>query len=239
VEEPVHLVDIGYDIYMGKYEITQGQWVAVMQDYPDASSERGLGNNYPVYSLCWGECQDFITALNQLGEGIFRLPSEAEWEYACRAGTTTRFYFGDSICSPTGCDSCDLDDYAWWCANSEGSTHPVGEKLPNAFGLFDMHGNVLEWLQDYWHNNYIGAPTDGSVWNSPSLEYPNYRMLRGGAFRPVIPDADAWACRSAVRYGALPCAGSISGDPQLTFGFRVVLDPDSIPTGVEGYEAYR
>jgi len=234
VEEPVHQVDIEYDFYMGKYEITQGQWVAVMQSWPHTSGEHGLGVDYPVYTVNWNHCQSFITALNQQVYGTFRLPSEAEWEYCCRAGTMTRFYFGDSICSPTDCSTCDLDNYAWWCGNSGGTTHPVGEKPPNAFGLFDMHGNVHEWCQDYWHDNYTGAPSDGRAWEWPTSAY---RILRGGGFQSPVPDADAWVLRSASRGGASPSYWNIIAF--FPFGFRVVLDPESLPSAVEDFEVYR
>jgi formylglycine-generating enzyme required for sulfatase activity len=175
-EQPVHTVNIGYDFYLGKYEITQGQWLAVMGSEP--ASGYGDGNDYPVYNVSWNDCQAFITALNALGQGTFRMPSEAEWEYACRAGTTTRFSFGDSTCNPNDSTPCDLSYYAWWGGNnSPNGTKVVGQKLPNAFGLYDMHGNVTEWCQDWWHGDYAGAPNDGSAWEAGG---GTYRVFRGG-----------------------------------------------------------
>jgi len=154
-EQPVHEVTISKDFYMGQTEITQAQWLAVMGTNP--AQYYGVGDNYPVYYVSWDDCQNFITALNQLGQGTFRLPSEAEWEYACRAGTTTRFYFGDSDGCGTLCEDCaagvlpgNRTDYMWYCGNngSYGSvdygSKEVGLLEPNGFGLYDMHGNVFE-----------------------------------------------------------------------------------------------
>ena len=119
-----------------------------------------------------------------------RLPSESEWEYACRAGTTTAYSFGD--------DESLLGDYAWYLDNAgkagERYAHPVGQKLPNAWGLYDMHGNVWEWCEDPWHDNYDGAPTDGSVW--PTGGRSRDRVLRGGSW-----GGNARHCRSAPRNG--------------------------------------
>jgi len=171
-EQPVHTVNIGYDFYMGKYEVTEAQWYALMGPNPSSS-------DYPVTDISWDNCQWFIGQLNALGQGAFRLPSEAEWEYACRAETTTRFSFGDSNCSPSICSAYDLAEYGWYCGNNSPSDRkPVGWLLPNDFGLYDMHGNVLEWCQDHWHESYSGnPPTDGSAWESPTS---SERVLRGG-----------------------------------------------------------
>ncbi|KOR27197.1 hypothetical protein TI04_13775, partial [Achromatium sp. WMS2] len=108
---------------------------------------------------------------------------EAEWEYACRAGGKGEYCFGDNVAM--------LKDYAWYDANSGDQTHPVGEKLPNAWGLYDVHGNVWEWCQDRWHDNYNGAPTDGSAWESG---YSSYRLLRGGSWNNGDDN-----CRTACR----------------------------------------
>ena len=119
----------------------------------------------------------------------YRLPSEAEWEYACRAGSETEFCFGD--------DAKRLGEFAWYSENSESKTHPVGEKKPNAWGLYDMHGNVWEWVEDDWHDSYEGAPDDGSAW----IDKPrgSDRVVRGGSWGDV-----ARYCRSAVRSGYAP-----------------------------------
>jgi formylglycine-generating enzyme required for sulfatase activity len=206
-EQPVHTVDIGYDFYIGKYEVTQAQWHALIERTPP--SDYGVGDDYPVYNVSWNDCQSFITALNSLKKGTFRLPSEAEWEYACRSGSTTRFCFGDSTCSPSGCTSCELDAYARWCGNNDPyGSKPVGGKLPNAWGLYDMHGNVWEWCQDWWHDGYTGAPSDGSAWESPD---DIYRVLRGGSWGDP-----PWYCRSANRYWDIPTYRFINN------GFRLV-----------------
>jgi len=227
-EQPVHPVTIGYDFYMGKTEITQAQWLAVMQSWPsdkynpNTYSEDGLGDNYPAYFISWNDCQNFITALNQLGQGTFRLPSEAEWEYACRAGTTTRFYFGDSDDCWFECDDCaagvspgNRTDYMWYCGNnSPEGTKPVGQLIPNDFGLYDMHGNVAEFCEDDWHDTYGGnAPEDGSPWVESPRAY--YRVARGGSWY-----FHARYCRSASRHNPSSDYRSSS------FGFRLVREVD-------------
>jgi len=215
-EQPAHTVKIGYDFYVGKHEITQGQWLAVMGSEP--ASGYGDGNDYPVYYVSWNDCQAFVAALNALGQGTFRMPSEAEWEYACRAGTTTRFSFGDSNCAPTGCTSCDLSNYAWWCGNNGASGTPeygtkvVGQKLPNGFGLYDMHGNVWEWCQDWWHEGYTGAPADGSAWEAGG---GTHRVIRGGSWIQY----NARLCRSSGRGRNTPTSA------HLNLGFRVARTP--------------
>jgi formylglycine-generating enzyme required for sulfatase activity len=168
----------------------------------------GLGNNYPAYHVSWDDARNFIAALNthitNTGQGTaaFRLPTEAEWEYACRAGTTTRFYFGDSLgCSAVDCSDCaagvlsgNRSDYMWYCGNyAPNGCKPVGGKLPNAFGLYDMSGNLWEWCEDDWHSDYTGAPTDGSAWVY-SPRGTGGRVFRGGCW-----DNDAKYCRSAIR----------------------------------------
>jgi formylglycine-generating enzyme required for sulfatase activity len=148
------------------------------------------GDDLPVEQVSWNEVQDFIRKLNEKeGTDKYRLPSEAEWEYACRAGTTTRYSFGDSESK--------LGDYAWYRENSGGKmTHPVGKKKPNPWGLYDMDGNVWEWTQDTWYRDYDGAPTDGSAWESA---YFPLRVRRGGSW-----DSIAGSCRSASRGNNVP-----------------------------------
>ncbi len=223
-EQPVHEVTIGYDFYMGKFEVTQAQWLAVMGSWPQydpANYSYGHGDDYPAYFISWDDCQNFVTELNKLGQGTFRLPSEAEWEYACRAGTTTRFYFGDSDGCGILCKDCaagvlpgNRSDYMWYCGNNGSSgtpqygSKPVGGKLPNDFGLYDTHGNVWEWCQDYWHEGYTGAPADGRAWESPTS---SYRVLRGGYWSSY-----AQYCRSALRGRFDPDLGDYS------VGLRIV-----------------
>jgi len=222
-EGPVHQVTIAYDFYMGETEVTQGQWEAVMGSRP--AQDYGEGNDYPVYNVSWDDCQAFLVALNALGQGSFRLPSEAEWEYASRAGSTTRFYFGDSLGCADGCENCDAakgpviivekrSDFMWYCGSSEISTHPVRQLFPNTFGLYDMSGNVFEWCQDFYRSDYdfAGIPIDGSAWESGGGD--GTRVIRGGGW-----SYDARFCRSADRGDILPDFrfGSI--------GFRLARTP--------------
>ncbi len=192
-EDPRHEVTIGYDFWMGKYTVTKRQWTAVMRTNPWAGQIWVLDDpDSPAVYVSWNDAQDFIAALNAhivtTGQGVgnVRLPSEAEWEYACRAGTTTRFYWGDDP------DYTQLNDYAWHRGNREGTyAHVVGQKLPNAWGFYDMSGNVWEWCEDNWHGNYNGAPADGSAWvDSPRGSNPLFRG--GGWSTPSL-------CRSAYR----------------------------------------
>jgi len=217
-EGPVHTVTINYDFYLGKYEVTQEQWLAVMGVWPGTapSSADGIGDIYPAYNISWNDAQAFIAALNThimttgQGPATVRLPSEAEWEYACRAGTQTRFYFGDSLSVDDACsDDGVRSQYMWYCGNnSPKGSKPVGEKLPNAFGLHDMSGNVYEWCEDDWHGSYSGAPSNGSAW----LDTPRgaYRVERGGFWQH-----NAQYCRSALRFSLSP--NNRSG----IFGFRL------------------
>jgi len=198
-EGPVHQVTIDYDFYMGETEVTQAQWAAVMGSCP--AQDFGEGNDYPVYNVSWDDCQAFLTALNAVGQGTFRLPSEAEWEYACRAGTTTRFYFGDSLGCVDNCEDYETakglivvayrSDFIWYCPNSGDSTHPVRQRLPNEFGLYDMMGNVWECCQDFAHSDYTEAPNEGSARKSAG---GTDRVIHGGGLFSVARD-----CRSAIR----------------------------------------
>nr|WP_242492664.1 formylglycine-generating enzyme family protein [Methanolobus psychrotolerans] len=196
-ERPVHEVTIGKAYYLGKYEVTQEQWVEIMGNNPS----RFKGDNNPVEQVSWNDVQEFVKKLNaKEGTDKYRLPSEAEWEYAARAGTTTRYSFGDSESK--------LGDYAWYGGNSGDKTHPVGQKKPNPWGLYDMHGNVWEWCQDRWHDSYENAPTDGSAWEDGSS---SGRVRRGGSWV-----SDARYCRSASRNGSNPDCSSDS------IGFRLL-----------------
>jgi formylglycine-generating enzyme required for sulfatase activity len=180
VEGPVHTVTIEKAYYLSKYEVTQAQWKEVMGSNPSDFE----GDDRPVENVSWNDVAEFIKKLNQMeGTDKYRLPSEAEWEYACRAGTTTRYSFGDNESL--------LGDYAWYYGNLDRKTHPVGNKKPNNWGLYDMHGNVWEWVQDRWHNNYNVVLKNGSAWESNS---GSTRVFRGGGWF-----SDARSCRSAVR----------------------------------------
>jgi len=138
-EKPAHQVTISEPFYMGKYEVTQAQWKAVMGENPS----RFKGDDHPVENVSWEDVQQFIQKLNaKEGKEACRLPTEAEWEYAARAGTTTIYSFGNNASQ--------LGNYAWYDENSGNTTHPVGDKPPNPWGLYDMHGNVWEWVQDWY-----------------------------------------------------------------------------------------
>jgi len=198
-EKPVHRVNVPA-FALGKYEVTQGQWKAVMGNNP--SKFTSCGDNCPVESVSWNDVQQFIQRLNQQTGLNFRLPTEAEWEYAARAGSSTKYSWGDNIGrNNANCDGCG----SRW---DDKSTAPVGSFAPNAFGLYDMHGNVREWVQDVSHANYNGAPTDGSAWMSGGDS--SRRVLRGGSWL-YSPDE----LRSANRLGDTP------DNRKATFGFRI------------------
>jgi formylglycine-generating enzyme required for sulfatase activity len=207
-EKPQHRVRITKPFYLGKYLVTQEQWEAVMGGNPSLFK----GPKNPVEQVSWDDCQVFLGKLNEnfgAGRGNFHLPTEAQWEYACRAGSKTRYCFGDKESG--------LGEYAWYGKNSGGQSHPVGEKKPNAWGLYDMHGNVWEWCHD-WHDirYYANAPMDDPMGPATGSN----RVLRGGSFNPGPAWADwAWYCRSAFRNSDEP--GLRSG----VLGLRVCLVP--------------
>jgi formylglycine-generating enzyme required for sulfatase activity len=198
-EGPVHHVNISYNFYMGKYEVTQKQWRDVMGNDPSFFK----GDDLPVEQVSWNDVHIFIKKLNEIeGTDKYRLPSEAEWEYAARAGTTTMYSYGNN--------ESELGDYAWYIGNSNGTTHAVGQKKPNPWGLYDMHGNVWDWVQDSWHDSYDGAPSNGSAW--VSIDTP-FKVDRGGVFRQGIDKS-----RSAMRLND-HIDGRFSG-----VGFRLARD---------------
>lgn len=194
-ERPQHQVTLK-PFALGTFEVTQAQWTAVMGD--DPSSNKGAG--LPVEGVSWNAAKDFVEKLSVMTGKQYRLPTEAEWEYAARAGSTTAFAFGD--------DEAHLGEHGWFDGNSGMATHPVGEKPANKFGLYDMHGNVWEWVQDCFRENYIGAPADGG----PAPERDSCdRVSRGGSWYDVPEVA-----RSAYRFKDGP-NNSVSG-----MGLRVV-----------------
>ena len=186
---PQHEVTIS-SFKISKYEVTQSQWEAVMGSVP-SSSRNGQGDNYPVYFVSWDEVQAFITELHTQTGLTYHLPTEAEWEYATKAGTTTTWSCGDD-------ENC-LDDIAWYYNNSGGTSHPVGQKKPNAWGLYDMSGNVNEWVQNWYSSSYysVSPSTDPTGPVSGS-----YRGLRGGS----RADFASW-CRPAYRDRFSPSDG--------------------------------
>jgi len=187
-------------------ELTQFQWKQIMGYNPSCFK----GDNLPVEQVSWNDIQAFLRRLNRIDPGKhYRLPSEAEWEYACRAGSNTRFPWGDDN------EYAALDLFSWTIVGYTGQTYPVGQKLPNAWGLYDMHGNVYEWCEDWYHRSYAGAPVDGSAWLSP---VGSQRIYRGGG--SVIQEwgYNARRCRSAYRSRGRP---TIRYDD---LGFRLVRE---------------
>ncbi|NCR75952.1 MAG: SUMF1/EgtB/PvdO family nonheme iron enzyme [Microcystis aeruginosa K13-06] len=212
-ERPQHRVTVS-SFYMGRYPITQSQWKAIAATAKididlETNPSNFKGDELPVEQVNWYDAIEFCARLSKLTGREYRLPSEAEWEYACRAGTTTPFYFGETI---TG----ELANYRaseTYAGEAKGEyreeTTPVGQFPPNAFGLYDMHGNVWEWCADTWHDNYDRAPRDGSVWIKNGDD--NCSPMRGGSWCSN-PDV----CRSALRL----C--SDRPDSYSDDGFRVV-----------------
>jgi formylglycine-generating enzyme required for sulfatase activity len=198
-ERPLHQVRLS-PFAIGKTEVTQAQWKAVMGNNPS----RFKGDDLPVESVSWEDVNEFIKRLTQKTGLQFRLPTEAEWEYAARAGKNTEYSFGD--------DEKQLGDYAWFYENSGSETHPVGQKKPNDFGLFDMHGNVWEWCSDWYSNSYYEeCKRQGTVDDPVGPSTGSNRVLRGGGWY-----GDAVSCRSAYRDGSAP------GFRYGHLGFRLV-----------------
>jgi formylglycine-generating enzyme required for sulfatase activity len=213
-DETQHEVTISEDYYLGVFEVTQGQYEKVMGTNPSYFPKRVIGKSdssmYPVEKVSWEDAVEFCKKHSDLPEEkkagrVYRLPTEAEWEYACRAGSKSAYSFG--------ADSTSLGDYAWFGENSGNQTHPVGEKKANAWGLYDMHGNVWEWCSDCW-----GKYPKGSVSDPSGPSEGSNRVYRGGCWG----DGAAF-CRSAFR-----CWGDPS-DRVNDDGFRVALSPSGIP----------
>ena len=190
-EQPRHPVTLK-SFALGKYEVTQEQWTAVMGDNPSQAKGRTL----PVERVSWDDVQAFLQRLNAKTGKNYRLPTESEWEYAARAGGKAAFSFAN-----------EAEQYAWFMENLGGRTHPVGENAANDFGLHDMHGNVWEWVQDCFRENYLGAPADGSA---AAEQEGCYRVNRGGSWNFKLEDD-----RSANRSWYLP------GDRDQYLGFRL------------------
>ncbi|WP_094226984.1 formylglycine-generating enzyme family protein [Methanolobus psychrotolerans] len=194
---PVHEVTISKAFYLGKYPVTQREWMSIMGSNP--SFFKGH-YNHPVEQVSWNDAQEFVNKLNaKEGTDKYRLPSEAEWEFACRAGTTTKYSFGDN--------ESDLDEYGW-CSGK--TTHPVGQKKPNPWGLYDMNGNVWEWCEDKWHSSFEGSPVDGSAWKYSTT---SLRVDRGGCWSSL-----SRYCRSALR------SANIASDRMGFTGFRLLRE---------------
>ena len=213
-DEEQHQVTISKDYYLGVTEVTQGQYEKVMGTNPSYFQKRVIRKSdssmYPVEQVSWEDAVEFCKRLSDLPEEkaagrVYRLPTEAEWEYACRAGSKTAYSFGEGSKS--------LGDYAWFDGNSNNQTHPVGEKKANAWGLYDMHGNVWEWCSD-WYGDY----PKGAVSDPVGPREGSVRVFRGGGWYNGAAD-----CRSAVRFWNGPSSRNDYG------GFRVALSPSGIP----------
>jgi formylglycine-generating enzyme required for sulfatase activity len=225
-ESPQHSVTVP-SFFMSEYPIVKAHWWAVAQmpkikiELKESPSHFSKGTAEPVESVSWWEAVEFCARLSRHSGRIYRLPSEAEWEYACRAGTTTPFHYGETI--TTDLANYDGTDGKWSGSYDPGpkgiyrvKTTPVDTFPPNAFGLYDMHGNVWEWCEDHWHDNYEGAPTDGSVWISDVADAG--RVTRGGSWADSPRD-----CRSATRINYSP------DDRYDCVGFRVVCEIPRTP----------
>ncbi|MBW1828763.1 MAG: SUMF1/EgtB/PvdO family nonheme iron enzyme [Deltaproteobacteria bacterium] len=186
--ETRHKVMLTRPFYLQTTEVTQGQWIEIMGENPSESNR--CGNDCPVENVSWDDCQKFIHRLNQLERtSKYRLPTEAEWEYACRARRTVAFATG--AIAESGCrHDPNLDKMGWYCANAWRKTHPVAQKKMNKWGLYDMHGNVWEWCQDWYGQYPKGAATDPK-----GARFGPKRVIRGGSYRNYAEN-----CRSAYRF---------------------------------------
>lgn len=203
-EKPVHPVCVN-DFYIGENEVTQKEWKAVMGANPSVSN---IGDDYPVDSVEWEDVQEFIKRLNVKTGRKYRLPTEAEWEYAARSGGKKERFAG------TNSES-ELGDYAWYADNSEGVTHPVKQKRPNALGLYDMSGNVWEWTADFYDGSYYNvSPKDNP--KGPDTKGKTYHVLRSGSWY-----SKARNVRTFDRYWS---DVDVEGTDSL-FGFRLALSP--------------
>ncbi len=207
-EKPKHEVTLTNGFYLGKYEVTKGQWEAVMGTTPWAGRSYVIDDpDSPAVYVSWHDAREFIEEFKKREQGTFRLPTEAEWEYACRAGASTRFYWGDDP------EYAAIGTYAWYAGNtwqaSEKYAHVVGQKLPNSWGLYDMSGNVWEWCADRW-GDYPADPVTDPL----GPQTGSYRVLRGGGWY-----YNARNCRCANRFRYYP------DHTNNNHGFRVALAP--------------
>jgi formylglycine-generating enzyme required for sulfatase activity len=190
-EGPQQKVMISRPLAIARFELTFAEWDACAAhgdcagDIPASGSRRP---RLPVINVSWDDAQSYVAWLSEITGKAYRLLSETEWEYAARAGSTTRYSFGD--------DEAELDQYSWYSGNSINRAHPVGQKTPNAFGVFDMHGNVWEWVEDCYHDDYEGAPVDGAAWTTGDCDA---RVVRGGSW-----DSDPQHLRAATRLRNTP-----------------------------------
>ncbi len=198
-EHPPHKVIIEKPFHMGVHEVTQEQWEKIMNSNPS----KHKGRNRPVDSVSWNDAQEFIKRLNALeGEGKYRLPTEAEWEYGARAGTKTRYFFGN--------DASLLPQYAWIKENAKGTTHEVGQKKPNQWGIYDTSGNVREWTNDWYDDEYYA--------NSPKTDPRGPINGFARAYRGGSKDGSEFPTRSSYRWRETPDTKA------QNLGFRLVMD---------------
>ena len=204
-EGPQRTVTIGSDFAVGRYEVTWAEWDACVADGgcssagPDgAGGDNGWGkSDRPVIEVDWNDAQAYVSWLSRKSGQRYRLLSEAEWEYAARAGNQSRWSFGE--------DETRLGSFGWYSSNSNSQIQPVGRKTANAFGLYDMHGNVWEWTQDCWNRSYTGAPKNGSAWTSGNC---SRRVVRGGSW-----NNNPQNLRSANRNRVRPVRHRFEGGP--------------------------
>ena len=205
--EDLHSVTLTQGFYIQTTEVTQWQWKAVMGSNPSNFSD--CGNGCPVEMVSWDDAQEFIQKLNQHeNTNKYSLPTEAQWEYASRSGSTSALANGNLVNTECNLDT-NLSSIAWYCGNADNSTHPVAQKHPNAWGVYDMHGNVKEWCQDW----FSGYPTN-SVTDPVGPTTGNYKVHRGGSYRNHAEN-----CRSAYRYS------NTTNLRSLDIGFRVLMMP--------------
>jgi formylglycine-generating enzyme required for sulfatase activity len=225
-EGPQHLVTFDQPFFMGQYLVTQPQWakVATMPQVKrkiDVDPSRFKGVDLPTEKVSWLDAEEFCLRLSAHTRRTYRLPSEAEWEYACRAGTMTAFHFGETVDSELANYDASNTEYGKYGRGKFGEyrkkTTSVGSFPANDFGLYDMHGNLWEWCEDHFQNSYKGAPADGFAWIDPKSKNNALRVLRGGSwiYNPR-------RCRSAYRYRN-PAVSRLS-----YFGFRVVYSSASL-----------
>ena len=209
-EKPAHRVTITHAFYMQECEVTQGHWMTVMGTTPEQQRDvvnpnmfmPGVGDNLPMYFVSWDDAQKFCQRLSSIEGKTYRLPTEAEWEFACRAGSNGSYCFGSRVNQ--------LDSYGWSTSNAGGLVHQVEDQSANAWGLYDMHGNVWEWCSDFYDKYLPSQATDPT---GPAFTIDGKHVLRGGSWasKPSF-------CRSAIR---LPRAANIIGNDA---GFRVVME---------------
>lgn len=204
-EKPRHEVTIDYDIAMSKYLVTVEDYMLFAQatgaEVPEEKYEH-LGFDVPVRRVRWTDAIAYANWKSEREGKKYRLPTEAEWEYACRAGSEEKFCFGS--------DKSLLKEYAWYALNASGYTHNVGTKKPNTWGLYDMHGNIWEWCLDRYAEDYTHTPTDGSAY---AVASDKGRVLRGGSFNA---NASKCSCSSRINLG--------SGGKNYFIGFRLLLE---------------